>query len=96
MSAKVLVLEDVIAMLPRLGVSSVAQSEKANAWDVLNAAEPHRYRVGIHGLATHSRMLVNSCLFSGFSRRSRVPAGRAAKASLVGANTVNGPADFRV
>src|SRR5580698_5514166 len=35
-------------------------------------------------------------LFSGFSNVSTVPAGSLAKASLVGAKTVNGPAPFRV
>src|ERR1700674_721912 len=37
-------------------------------------------------------MLVSVPLFSGLSSESSVPAGRAANASLVGANTVNGPA----
>src|SRR5215813_2029764 len=35
--------------------------------------------------------LVRVALFSGLSRLSTVPAGNLAKASLVGANTVNGP-----
>ncbi len=42
------------------------------------------------------RTLVNVSLASGFNRPSTVPAGKAAKASLVGANTVNGPAPCRV
>ncbi|MNE96063.1 hypothetical protein D3C80_1942240 [compost metagenome] len=37
------------------------------------------------------RTLVSWALFSGFRSVSTVPFGRAAKASLVGANTVNGP-----
>src|SRR6185437_10057776 len=37
------------------------------------------------------RILVSVALFSGLSRLSTVPAGSAANASLVGANTVNGP-----
>src|SRR6185312_12735052 len=37
------------------------------------------------------RMVVSFALFSGLSRVSTVPLGSAAKASLVGANTVNGP-----
>src|SRR6478735_2628384 len=36
-------------------------------------------------------MPVSIALFSGLSRVSTVPAGNAAKAALVGANTVNGP-----
>jgi hypothetical protein len=35
-------------------------------------------------------------LFSGLSRLSTVPAGSAANAALVGANTVNGPGPFSV
>ena len=35
-------------------------------------------------------------LFSGLSRLSRVPAGRAAKAASVGAKTVKGPGPFMV
>src|SRR5258708_8553137 len=35
-------------------------------------------------------------LFAGFSSVSTVPAGSFSKASLVGANTVNGPFDFSV
>src|SRR4029077_15822028 len=37
------------------------------------------------------RILVSCALFSGLSKVSTVPAGSLAKASLVGANTVNGP-----
>ncbi len=40
--------------------------------------------------------MVSAALFSGLSRVSTVPAGSAANASLVGANTVNGPAPFSV
>src|SRR6185312_1411463 len=36
-------------------------------------------------------MDVSFSLFSGFNKVSTVPAGNASKASLVGANTVNGP-----
>jgi len=35
-------------------------------------------------------------LFSGFNKDSIVPAGNLAKASSVGANTVNGPSPFNV
>ena len=35
-------------------------------------------------------------MFSGLSSVSTVPAGKAAKAALVGANTVNGPGPFKV
>src|SRR5690606_8763764 len=41
-------------------------------------------------------MVDSISLFSGFSSVSTVPAGRAAKASLVGARTVKGPAPDRV
>ena len=41
-------------------------------------------------------MLVSFSLFSGLSRVSTVPAGKALKASFVGANTVNGPLPSRV
>src|SRR5450631_1460160 len=40
--------------------------------------------------------LVSAGLFSGLSSVSTVPAGSAANASLVGANTVNGPGPFSV
>merc|ERR1719469_189320 len=42
------------------------------------------------------RMSTNVSLFSGFRRVSRVPSGKAAKPSLVGAKTVNGPAEVNV
>merc|ERR1719469_1756189 len=42
------------------------------------------------------RMCTNVSLFSGFRRVSRVPSGKAAKPSLVGAKTVNGPAEVNV
>ena len=42
------------------------------------------------------RILVSMSLFSGFSSVSTVPAGRASKAALVGANTVKGPSPCRV
>ncbi len=41
-------------------------------------------------------MLCSLALFSGLSRVSSVPAGSLAKASSVGANTVNGPGPFSV
>jgi hypothetical protein len=41
-------------------------------------------------------MLTSFALFSGFSSVGTVPGGRAANASLVGANTVNGPGLFSV
>src|SRR5512147_2026468 len=41
-------------------------------------------------------MSVSFCLFSGLSKVSMVPAGSLAKASSVGAKTVNGPAPLRV
>src|SRR5471032_1637374 len=41
-------------------------------------------------------MLVKVALFSGLTRLSTVPAGRAANASFVGAKTVNGPLLFSV
>ena len=41
-------------------------------------------------------MEVNVPLFSGLSRVSTVPAGNAANAALVGANTVKGPGLFNV
>src|SRR5271165_4454517 len=41
-------------------------------------------------------MLVSVPLFSGLTRLSTVPAGNLPKASLVGANTVNGPAPCSV
>jgi len=41
-------------------------------------------------------MSVKACLFSGKSRLSTVPAGKAAKASSVGAKTVKGPSPLRV
>merc|ERR1712048_667920 len=48
------------------------------------------------GNTWYVKMSTNWPLFSGFNRVSRVPAGRAPKASLVGANTVNGPGELRV
>merc|ERR1719463_829836 len=42
------------------------------------------------------RMSASCALFSGFRSESTVPAGRAPNASLVGANTVNGPGDDNV
>merc|ERR1712160_31392 len=42
------------------------------------------------------RMSTRVFLFSGFNKVSRVPAGKAPKASLVGAKTVNGPAEVSV
>src|SRR4051794_38816784 len=41
-------------------------------------------------------MAASFALFSGLSRDSMVPAGSLAKASSVGASTVNGPVPFRV
>src|SRR5579864_2721144 len=41
-------------------------------------------------------MLCNLALFSGFRSDSSVPGGSLAKASSVGANTVNGPGPFNV
>ena len=40
-------------------------------------------------------MLTSCSLFSGLRSVSTVPAGRAAKASSVGAKTVNGPSPFK-
>jgi hypothetical protein len=40
--------------------------------------------------------LVSWVLFSGFNKVSTVPSGKFSKASLVGANTVNGPLPYRV
>jgi len=40
--------------------------------------------------------LISVCLFSGFSSVATVPSGSLANASLVGANTVNGPGPSRV
>jgi len=42
------------------------------------------------------RMSTNVSLFSGFRSVSRVPSGKAANPSLVGAKTVNGPGEVRV
>merc|ERR1712100_919954 len=42
------------------------------------------------------RMSASCALFSSFNKESNVPAGRAPKASLVGANTVNGPGEDNV
>ena len=41
-------------------------------------------------------MAISFALFSGFSRSSTVPAGSLAKASSVGAKTVNGPLPLSV
>merc|ERR1719218_110899 len=42
------------------------------------------------------RMSANCALFSGFRRESKVPAGSAPNASLVGAKTVKGPGEDKV
>ena len=41
-------------------------------------------------------MFVKSAFFSAFNKPSTVPAGNAAKAALVGAKIVNGPAPLSV
>merc|ERR1712039_968926 len=48
------------------------------------------------GSTWYVRMSTSEALFSGFNKLSKVPSGRAPKASLVGANTVNGPGELRV
>ena len=56
---------------------------------------PH---LGLPSLNIREHFLLMSivALFSGFTSMSTVPAGSFAKASLVGANTVNGPGPFNV
>merc|ERR1719443_1920866 len=48
------------------------------------------------GSTWYVRMSASCALFSGFRSESRVPAGSAAKPSLVGAKTVKGPGEERV
>merc|ERR1739848_778938 len=48
------------------------------------------------GSTWYVKMSTSWSLFSGLSKVSTVPSGRAPKASLVGANTVNGPGELRV
>merc|ERR1712072_1497468 len=48
------------------------------------------------GRTWYVKMSTNSFLFSGFINFDSVPAGSAAKASLVGAKTVNGPGELKV
>ncbi len=52
--------------------------------------------VNLPATTWYVRISVRVFLFSGFRRFSTVPAGSFANASLVGPNTVNGHADFRV
>src|SRR3954447_10081344 len=52
--------------------------------------------VTLPGTTWYVRICVTLALFSGFSRLSSVPAGRAAKAASVGAKTVNGPGPLSV
>jgi len=48
------------------------------------------------GSTWYVKMSTSWSLFSGLSKVSRVPSGRAPKASLVGAKTVNGPGELNV
>merc|ERR1719299_362333 len=48
------------------------------------------------GRTWYVKMSTRSFLFSGFISFVRVPAGSAAKASFVGAKTVNGPGELKV
>ena len=48
------------------------------------------------GTTWYVRIFTSVALFSGFNSVSTVPAGSFAKASLVGANTVNGPLPLSV